>query len=189
MAALALAPVVYLGWNLGRVWAAGRAAYTGSAQAIIVLGAAQYDGQPSPVLQRRLDQAARLFQEGRAPFIVVTGGAREGDRTTEAKAGYDYLRRTYGLADEQLMLEVGGRSTYQSLAASARFLARRGVTEVILVSDPFHAERVRLVALEVGLDPRVVPTPTPSPPDRLLREAVAVAAGRLVGFGRLDRWT
>jgi uncharacterized SAM-binding protein YcdF (DUF218 family) len=182
-----LAPLVYLGGSLLDVWWASRGDYGGDADAIVVLGAAQYDGRPSPVLRARLDHAVELYAEGRAPVIVLTGGARIGDRTTEAKAGYDYLRSRAGIPDEQLLLEVDGTSTYESLAASARFLASRGATEVILVSDPYHAKRVGLVAAEVGLDAHVSPTAGAAPLGRLVREATAVAAGRLLGFGRLDR--
>lgn len=181
-----LAPFLYLGASFAQVWWASRSDYDGAADAIVVLGAAQYNGQPSPVLRARLDHAVELYQQGRAPVIVLTGGARDGDVTTEAKAGYDYLRGRAGIPDEQLLLEVDGTSTYESLAASARFLRERDVTDVILVSDPYHAKRVSLVADEVGLVPHVSPTDGTAPLDRLVREALAVSAGRLVGFGRLD---
>lgn len=181
-----LAPLAYLSASFVQVWWASRSDYDGSADAIVVLGAAQYNGQPSPVLRARLDHAAELYGQGRAPVIVLTGGNQDGDVTTEAKAGYDYLRYQAGIPDEQLLLEVDGTSTYESLAASARFLLDRGVTEVILVSDPYHAKRVSLVADEVGLDPHVSPSDGAAPLDRLAREAVAVAAGRLIGFWRLD---
>jgi uncharacterized SAM-binding protein YcdF (DUF218 family) len=189
LVAAVLAPALYLAVSFLDVWWASRSDYRGTAQAIVVLGAAQYDGEPSPVLRARLDHAAALFHDGRAPMVVVTGGGREGDRTTEAKAGYDYLRTTAGVPDEQLLLEVDGTSTYESLAASARFLRRQGISEVILVSDPYHVRRVALVAAEVGLTPHVSPTATATPGDRLVREAVAVAAGRVIGFRRLDRFT
>ena len=187
MLLVVVAPVVYLAVSLAQVWSAGRSDYDGSADAIVVLGAAQYNGQPSPVLQARLDHAAELFSAGRAPLIVVTGGAQDGDLTTEAKAGYDYLRTRAAIGDEHLLLEVDGTSTYESLAASARFLSERGSTEVILVSDPYHAKRASLVAGEVGLDAHVSPTDAAPPFHRLVREAVAVAAGRLLGFRRLER--
>lgn len=182
-----LAPLVYLAASLGQVWWASRADYDGAADAIVVLGAAQYNGRPSPVLRARLDHAAELHAEGRAPLIVVTGGGRDGDLTTEAKVGYDYLRDQAGIPDEQLLLEVDGTSTYESLAASARFLVPRQTTEVILVSDPYHAKRASLVAAEVGLEAHVSPTDGAAPLGRLAREAMAVAVGRIVGFHRLER--
>lgn len=186
-AAVLVAPLAYLAVSFAQVWWASRSDYRGTADAIIVLGAAQYDGEPSPVLRSRLDHAAQLLIDGRAPLLVVTGGGQEGDRTTEAKAGYDYLRGRLGVADEQLLLEVDGTSTYESLAASSRFLRQRGVSDVILVSDPYHAKRASLVASEVGLTPHVSPTDGSAPPGRLAREAAAVAAGRVITFRRLER--
>ena len=182
-----LAPVLYIGLSLLQVWAASRADYDGTADAIVVLGAAQYNGQPSPVLRARLDHAAELYGEGRAPLIVLTGGGQDGDVTTEAKAGYDYLRTQAGIPDEQLLLEVDGTSTFESLSASARFLAERAIHEVILVSDPYHAKRVSLVAAELGLEAHVSPTDGSAPLDRLVREAMAVGAGRILSFRRLER--
>jgi uncharacterized SAM-binding protein YcdF (DUF218 family) len=186
-AVLVVAPALYLAASLLQVWWASRSDYDGEADAIVVLGAAQYNGQPSPVLRARLDHAAELYAAGRAPIIVLTGGAQDGDLTTEAKAGYDYLRTYGGIPDDRLLLEVNGTSTYESLAASSRFLDERALREVILVSDPYHAKRAALVASEVGLDAHVSPTDGSAPFDRLAREALAVAAGRIVGFGRLER--
>lgn len=185
---LVLVPVLYLAATFADVWWSSRSSYDGNADAIIVLGAAQYDGEPSPVLRSRLDHAAELYRAGRARYVVVTGGGRDGDRTTEAKAGYDYLRSQIGIPDDQILLEVNGTSTYESLAASARFLRQRGATEVILVSDPYHAARVESVASEVGLRPHVSPTDGPAPLRRMAQEAAAVAAGRLISFRRLERF-
>ena len=89
------------------------------ADAIVVLGAAQYNGTPSPVLQDRLDHALELYREGLAETIVVTGGRQEGDKYTEATTGYNYLR-AHGVPDGALMKEVDGKSTWESLEASAR---------------------------------------------------------------------
>jgi uncharacterized SAM-binding protein YcdF (DUF218 family) len=185
---VAVTPVLYVGLSVLQVWLSAHSSYGGTADAIVVMGAAQYDGEPSPVLRSRLDHAAALFVEERAPFVVVTGGGREGDRTTEAKAGYEYLRRTVAIPEDRILLEVDGRTTYESLAASARFLRRQGLDEVILVSDPYHARRINLVASELGLRAHVSPTDGAVPLDRLLREGLAVAAGQLIGFRRLERF-
>ncbi|MGF1596583.1 MAG: YdcF family protein [Acidimicrobiales bacterium] len=155
--------------------------------AAVVLGAAQYNGEPSPVLRARLEEAAGLYHAGEADLVVVTGGGQEADVTTEAKSGYDYLRISAGIPDERLRLEVQGGSTYESLAATSRFLRAEGVTEVVLVTDRYHAKRSSLIADEVGLDSRVALTPAPAPFDRLVREAGAVAVGRIIGFRRLER--
>ncbi len=160
------------------------------ADALVVLGAAQYDGRPSPVLQDRLDHALALYREGLAPRIVVTGGRKEGDRFTEATAGYNYLRGK-GVPDEALLKEVGGTNTYESLAASARFLREAGYTTVVLVTDGYHAFRVRAIARDLGLDASVSPTDTrlstAAELRQMARETVAVSVGRLIGWNRLFR--
>ncbi len=178
--------LVYLAGTFVDVWLASRQHYEGTADAVVVLGAAQYNGVPSPVLRARLDHAVELYREGRVDLIVVTGGRQEGDVTTEAKAGYDYLRLTADVPDEDLLLEVDGASTYESLRATARFLAQRDVNTVILVTDPYHAKRSLLVADEVGLDAEVSPTTSGAPLGRLLEESMAVGVGRIIGFRRLD---
>jgi vancomycin permeability regulator SanA len=192
-AVLAGLVIVYYLITLAQVWDASRADYvspggTGDiARAAIVLGAAQYNGEPSPVLRARLDQAARLYESGDVGLVVVTGGGQAEDVTTEAKTGYDYLRESSGIPDERLRLEVQGGSTYESLAASARFLRAEGVVEVVLVTDRYHAKRSTLIAEEVGLSPAVSLTPQPASFDRLAQEAAAVAVGRLISFRRLER--
>ncbi len=164
-------------------WAAGRTSGA-DAQAALVLGAAQYNGTPSPVLVRRLDRAAALYESGQVPLIVVSGGKQPNDGTTEAKAGYDYLRQS-GIPDEALRLEVNGDSTYTSMAAAARFLRGEGINTVILVTDAYHARRVALIAEEVGLDAEVSAVGSASLRP-MLRETIAVGAGRAIGFRRLD---
>ena len=152
--------------------------------AIVVMGAAQYDGVPSPALKGRLDRAFELYGDGVADMLVVTGGGQEGDRTTEAKSGYDYLR-SRGVADEALRLEVDGKNSWETLRAVARFLEPEDKTDVVIVSDPYHSRRVLDIADEVGLRANVAPTVGSSSADSLLRETAAVALGRLVGFRRL----
>jgi uncharacterized SAM-binding protein YcdF (DUF218 family) len=175
-----------------QVWHASHQDDARKAQAIIVLGAAQFDGRPSAVLTARLDHAADLFRRGLAPLIVVTGGKQVGDRFTEAEASANYLA-AHGVPGDAIERETTSTNSYDELAAAARFLHQRGITEVVLVSDPFHAYRINAIAHDVGLNAHVSPTPT-SPvhgldsAQALLRETVAVSAGRLVGFDRLDRW-
>lgn len=187
-----LLAVLYYLFNLYGVWSASRLDYQTLAdpavpQAAVVLGAAQYNGQPSPVLETRLELAAELYESGDVELVVVTGGGQASDTTTEAKTGYEYLRDRTGMTDEELRLEVQGSSTYESLAATARFLTDEGVLDVVLVTDRYHAERSLLVAGEVGLRARVALTAQPPPPRRLLQEAAAVAVGRVISFRRLDR--
>jgi uncharacterized SAM-binding protein YcdF (DUF218 family) len=170
------------------VWITATRSYEGEAQAAVVLGAAQYNGEPSNALRGRLDRAAELYDDDRVPLVVVTGGGQPADETTEAKTGYDYLRSTAGIPDEDLRLEVDGTSTYESLAATARFLSAEGIDRVILVTDPYHARRSILIAEEVGLDAEVVPTDASVTVGRLLRETAGTAIGRLVGFRRTDAY-
>lgn len=181
--------VSYFFANFVDVWLASRRSYDGTASAAIVLGAAQYNGEPSPALRGRLDRAAELYLNDAVEFVVVTGGGRPGDATTEAKASYDYLRSVAGLPDERLFLEVDGTSTYDELAASARFLTRDGLTDVIVVSDPYHVRRAELIAEEVGLTAEVKPTDSAAPVGRLVRESIAVSLGRAISFRRLERVT
>ncbi len=180
--------VAYLLVNFIDVWIASGSDYEGDATAAVVLGAAQYNGEPSEALQGRLDKAAALYGDGRVELVVVTGGGQADDITTEAKTGYDYLRDTASIPDEDLRLEVDGTSTYLSLAAAARFLADEGVDDVILVTDPYHAKRSKLIAEEVGLVAEVSPTDSSNSFARLFRESGATAVGRIIGFRRLDAY-
>ena len=187
-AGLIAALVLYLGVTFAQVWRAARRDQARSADAIVVFGTAQYNGVPSPVLAARLDHAILLYQQRLAPFIVVTGGNQPGDRFTEASASANYLLRR-GVPDEDVLREVSGTSSWQSLAATANFLGDRDITEVLLVSDPFHSLRIRAMASELGLDGHSSPTRTS--PIRgatearyMARETVAVAVGRVIGFRR-----
>lgn len=155
--------------------------------AIVVLGAAQYDGSPSPVLGRRLDHALELYRDGVAPLIVTTGSNQPGDRFTEGYAGYEYLLLA-GVPDEALIVITTGSSTWEQIAATSRQLRAREVDAVVLVSDPYHSLRLDQIAGEVGLDASVSPTDTGSSVRQLLRETAAVSVGRIIGYRRLENW-
>jgi uncharacterized SAM-binding protein YcdF (DUF218 family) len=184
--------VLYFVITFVQVWHAARQDDARPAQAIIVLGAAQFDGRPSNVLQARLDHAADLYTRKLAPVIVVTGGGQPGDRFTEASASAKYLEEK-GIPSDDIELETTSTNSRDELAAAARFLRKQGIDDVLLVSDGFHAYRIDAIAGEVGLKAHVSPTTT-SPVKGLdevraeFRETVAVAAGRLIGYDRLDRW-
>ncbi|MSV85905.1 MAG: YdcF family protein, partial [Actinobacteria bacterium] len=105
---------VYLGITASQVYVASRADQRAPTDAILVLGAAQYDGKPSPALQRRLEHALALYQSGVAPRIVLTGSKRPADRFTEAYAGYKYLIQA-GVPEQDLVLVDTGTSTWESL--------------------------------------------------------------------------
>lgn len=179
----------YLAITFVEVWQASRQDSARDADAIVVLGAAQYNGRPSGVFRARLDHAGDLYRRGIAPVVVVTGGKADGDRFTEAAAGANYLH-TAGVPDDQILRETSSHNSWESLAAAARFLKERGMTRVVLVSDPFHAERIDAIADEVGLEG--YPSPTRTSPingfesvRRMGSETVKVAIGRLIGFRRM----
>ncbi len=185
---LLAAVVLYLGVTFVQVWRAARHDQARPAEAIVVFGTAQYNGVPSPVLAARLDHAIELYEKDLAPVIVVTGGNQPGDQFTEATASANYLIQR-GVPDEDVLREVSGTSSWQSLAAAANFLDDRQITDVLLVSDPFHSLRIRAMASELGLEGHSSPTKTS--PIRgmtearyMARETVAVAVGRIVGFRR-----
>jgi uncharacterized SAM-binding protein YcdF (DUF218 family) len=141
--------VVY-GVSLGVVWRAAREDQRRAAGAIIVLGAAQYNGKPSPVLRARLDHALELHREGLAPLIVVTGGIGSGDRESEATVGRRYLIGQ-GVPDSAVVVIAKGRDTDETMIAVGEWVRGRGLTDVLLVSDAFHMARLRVVARRHGL--------------------------------------
>ena len=183
--------LLYLGVTYFQVWRAARDDQARPAEAIVVFGTAQYNGVPSPVLAARLDHAIDLYRRHLAPVIVVTGGNQPGDLYTEATASANYLMAR-GVPDEDVLREVSGSTSWQSLAAAANFLDDRGIKDVLLVSDPFHSLRIRAMASELGFDGHSSPTTT-SPIKGLTearymaRETVAVAVGRVIGFRRQAR--
>ena len=183
--------VLYFGATFFRVWWTARRDEARPAQAIVVLGAAQYDGRPSPVLKARLDHVLELWNRKLAPVVVVTGGRAAGDRFTEATASATYLS-AHGIPDSAILRETSGRNSWDSLAASARFLGTRGIHRVLLVSDPFHAARIAAIASEVGLQGYTSPTRTSpirgtSALKRMAQETVVVGTGQIFGFRRLVR--
>ena len=177
--------ICYVAFTFAQVWWNSRQDSHASADAMVVMGAAQWNGKPSPVLKARLDHAVALYRDGRAPMIIVTGGKQPGDRVTQGFAGYDYLR-AQGVPEEAIKVEVEGRNSYEELSA-ASVIVRQAKTgsDVVLVSDPYHSLRISQIAEEVGLHPHVSPADTPSPLRSLLRETVAVSIGRIIGYRRL----
>jgi uncharacterized SAM-binding protein YcdF (DUF218 family) len=125
--------------------------------AIVVLGAAQYNGRPSPVLKARLDHALSLYREDLAPRMIVTGGVGRGDTTSEATVGRHYLV-TRGVPPAAVVVQAHGRSTEASMTAVADWLGRQRLHRVILVSDPFHMFRLRLEARRTDLEAYTSPT-------------------------------
>ena len=158
-----------------------------SVDVIVVMGAAQYDGTPSPLLESRLAHALELWNEKRAPLIAVTGGKREGDRFTEAATSRRWLTDR-GVPADSIVSEESGRSTWQSLENLAPVLEQADVTSVLAVSSSWHVERVVLSLRELGFA-----TSSSAPSGTVSRETViktakevaGIAIGRIIGFRAL----
>lgn len=148
------------------VWARRDTAEPSSA--IVVLGAAQYLGRPSPVLRARLDHAIDLWRRGLAPRIIFTGGFGEHDTTSEAAVAERYAI-DHGVPAKAILIENSGRSTIESLRRVAKLMDGEPTREVILVSDPFHMLRLTVLARRFGLEPHTSPTRT-SPISSNIRE-------------------
>jgi uncharacterized SAM-binding protein YcdF (DUF218 family) len=125
--------------------------------AIVVLGAAQFDGEPSPVLRTRLDHAAQLYRDGVAPTIITVGGNQPGDRYTEAEAGRNYLI-SQGVSAGSVIAVGVGNDTIDSLKAVANQMAGLGSRSATIVSDPTHMARSLAIADRLGIDAHGSPT-------------------------------
>ena len=122
------------------------------ADAIVVLGAAHYNGRPSPVLKARLDHAAYLFREGFSDTVILTGGRAEGDQISEAEAGARYLESQGTVPADRILAEDDGRTTLESLTNVRDIADEQGIDSLLLVSDPLHSERVKRMAADLGFD-------------------------------------
>ena len=144
--------VGYPAWIGYQVWSQSVTDEVGGADAIVVLGAAQYDGEPSPVFRGRLDHAVYLYDEDLSDVVIVTGGKQEGDRFTEAQAGMAYLVGQ-GVPADAILSENEGATTLQSLENVRALADRYGIASLLVVSDPMHSERVKRMATDLGFDP------------------------------------
>lgn len=180
--------VVYYAVTLVQVWLTSRHYDPVTAQAIVVMGSAQYNGVPSPDLQARLNQALLLYRQGYAHLIVCTGYKEVGDHYTEAESGATYLE-SKGVPKTDI-IKVGGSDSWANLSLAATQLKARGDTDVLIVTDPFHEDRSMAIATNVGLTPH--PTPTQTSPitgasavPYFLKEALGVSLGRVIGYQNL----
>ena len=126
--------------------------------AIVVLGAAQYNGRPSPVLRARVDHALTLYRLRLAPRIVLTGGTHPGDNESEAQVGRRYLTDA-GVPTDSLITLSEGQSTEASMTAVARWAAMTGARTILLVSDGFHLARLRIEAARWPIEAFTSPAP------------------------------
>ncbi len=186
---LVMVVVVYLAVTAVQVWLTGRRYEPRPAGAIVVMGAAQYNGVPSPDLAARLDEAAKLWRQHYAATIMVTGSKQPGDHYTESEASADYL--TAAGVPVHDILQAGGSDSWNNLALAAPQLLVRGDSTVLMVTDPFHEDRSLAIASGVGLVP--YPTPTRTSPINgfstipfYAKETVGVALGRIIGFNHLS---
>ncbi len=176
-----LAPVVYFGWTAAGIWQTSKEDERPSSDAIVVLGAAQYDGQPSPVFKARLDHARQLYQAEVAPLIVVLGGKQAGDRFTEAQAGAAYLERT--IPSNRVTGVKAGEDTLDSLQKFTGMAEERQIHRIVLVSDPLHLDRAREMAEDLGFEAAVSPSEIPESDETkragLLRETLNLTFYRM----------
>ena len=171
------------------VWRAAHhdgAADLDHADAIVVLGAAQYNGKPSPVFKGRLDHAALLWDQGRADLVITVGSKQPGDRFTEAQAGRSYLI-DHGVPGDKIVALDVGHTTYESLQAASHEMQRRTMTSAFLVSDPWHNARITAMADDLGLEGYASATWTSADASQesrgrgYLRETLAYLWYRLLG--------
>lgn len=191
LVAAVAAVVVYLAVTAVQVWLTSRRTDTSPAQAIVVMGAAQYNGVPSPDLSARLVDALALYRDGVAPLVVATGSKEPGDRYTEAQASGIWLV-AHGVPAADVA-EVGGDDSWANLAEAAALLHRRGDRTVVVATDGFHEHRSLAIATDVGLTAR--PAPATASPIRgwsavpyFAKETLAVAVGRVIGYSHLHRF-
>ncbi len=150
---------VLVGGTAFRVWQVARIDDYTKADAIVVLGAAQYSGTPSTVFEARLDQAYKLFKAGVAPKVITVGGKQDGDLYTEAASGKNYLEER-GIPSDRILAVETGSDTLRSIEAVATAMSAREMSSAVLVSDPWHSLRTRTMARDAGLDAWTAPTRT-----------------------------
>lgn len=147
--------------------------------AILVLGAAQWNGKPSPVLRARLDHALALHKRGLAPFLIVTGGVGARDTLSEGEVSRRYAIKN-GVSSEYILVEREGATTAASVSAAAQLMRQRGLVSVLIVSDSYHMLRVELLARRAGLEPHRAPAPSAHNWRYVLRESVLFPATALM---------
>ena len=157
--AVAAGALIVLAYTTWRIWDQGNQDDGRPADAIVVLGAAQYNGVPSPIYRARLDHAIDLFEEGLAPALVMTGGKLPGDKTTEAEAGRRYAI-SKGVPADAILVEDHGRTTLESLRTVATMLRDRDIHSAVFVSDRTHMLRVLRIARDEGIEAFGSPTRT-----------------------------
>jgi uncharacterized SAM-binding protein YcdF (DUF218 family) len=174
--------------SIAMVMAAGALHREREADAILVLGAAQYNGRPSPVLRARLDHALDLHDRGLATRLIFTGGVGTGDTLSEAEVSRRYAVR-HGVPDTLILIERQGVTSAQSVGAAAALMRAHGLETALVVSDSYHMLRLELLGRRAGILPYRAPAPD-APIDRagrqtrwryVLRESVLFPATAVLG--------
>jgi uncharacterized SAM-binding protein YcdF (DUF218 family) len=164
--------LLFFGITGSRIVRAAAESPTKKADVIVVFGAAEYAGHPSPVLKARLDHGYELFQQGMAPVVITTGGAAQDPDFSEGGVGRDYLLRR-GLPEQALIAETQGSDTAQSAERVANIMRANGMHSCIAVSDEYHVFRIRALLEHEGVQVEVAPRPE-SRPRHLADRVVAV---------------
>lgn len=172
--------------TIGLILLAGARPNPMKADAILVLGAAQWNGKPSPVLKARLDHAIDLHRQSIAPFLIVTGGVGRGDSVSEGEVARRYVERA-GIPPNEVMVEGKGITSAESIMAAAELMRDANLSTAIVVSDAYHMLRVQILARRAGIKTYRSPAPE-SPIDRkfqqrwryVLRESMLVPATALL---------
>jgi uncharacterized SAM-binding protein YcdF (DUF218 family) len=180
-----LAVIAYVGATYVSIREVGKHIASEKADVIVVLGAAQYDGTPSPLLKSRLIHALNLYNAGLAPKIAVTGGKQSGDRFTEAAASKRWLTDR-GVPAANIISETTGHSTWESLENLAPVLRDAGIERVIVSSSAWHVQRCVLTFRELGFTAEPAgASGTVSDTNKVLKETIGVSIGRIISFHRL----
>ena len=187
LAAFVMTAVVLWLSAIGLILYAGSHPTLEQADAVLVLGAAQYNGRPSPVYQARIDHAISLWQQGLAQHLIFTGGVGVGDTLSEGEVGRRYAMRTANVPDSLVLVERNGVTSAESVGAAAALMRANGLTSALIVSDSYHMLRVELLARRAGI--RALRAPAPGPIDRnrdsrmryVLRESVLFPATAILG--------
>jgi uncharacterized SAM-binding protein YcdF (DUF218 family) len=154
-----------------------------SADAIVVFGAAEYSGRPSPVYRARLDHAFDLFRQGVAPVVITTGGAAADPRFSEGGVGHDYLMGR-GIPDASLIAETQGTDTAQSAERVAVIMRANHMRSCVAVSDAYHVFRIRKLLQHQNVQVYIAPRPDSRPhsawqrTEAVLREAASYLVWR-----------
>jgi vancomycin permeability regulator SanA len=181
--------LVYFAVTAVQVYLTSRESDPVASQAIVIMGAAQYNGSPSPDLLARLQEAYSLYQKHLATVFVATGAKEPGDTYTEAWTEANWLEHNGVPARD--IYQVGGRTTWSSLNLAKPVMKTHGISRVLLVTDGFHEDRCLAIESELGITARPVPA-TNSPITGwsafpyFMKETAAVGIGRVIGYSHLE---